>query len=157
SFVVRPGFLSHLRSFNGYDGPEFLPSSTRPFCLTGADAGHPTNTRNRGYVSLGSAPSLQGVERTRDRHLGSWRQLCQEFRLDRGVYKVDPEKDHVVIEPRPFIDPEQLDARDVTSPVEGSIWQGCEVGRYDIHELLTRVHLLVHLGVSQRNLKLVRC
>ena len=26
----RPGFLSHLRSFNGYDGPEILPSSTRP-------------------------------------------------------------------------------------------------------------------------------
>src|SRR5713226_257490 len=27
-FLHRPGFLSHLRSFNGYDGPEFLPSST---------------------------------------------------------------------------------------------------------------------------------
>jgi hypothetical protein len=38
-FLRRPGFLSHLRSFNGYDGPEFLPSSTRTFCLTGADAG----------------------------------------------------------------------------------------------------------------------
>ena len=25
---------------NGYDGPEILPSSTRPFCLNGADAGH---------------------------------------------------------------------------------------------------------------------
>src|SRR5262249_45934062 len=36
----RPGFLSHLRSFNGYDGPEILPSSTSPFCLIGADAGH---------------------------------------------------------------------------------------------------------------------
>ena len=35
----RPGFLSHLRSFNGYDGPEILPSSTRPFCLISADAG----------------------------------------------------------------------------------------------------------------------
>jgi hypothetical protein len=32
-FLHRPGFLSHLRSFNGYDGPEILPSSTRPFCL----------------------------------------------------------------------------------------------------------------------------
>src|SRR6202030_2221534 len=39
-FLHRPGFLSHLRSFNGYDGPEILPSSTRPFCLIGADAGH---------------------------------------------------------------------------------------------------------------------
>jgi hypothetical protein len=38
-FLHRPGFLSHLRSFNGYDGPEILPSSTRPFCLIGADAG----------------------------------------------------------------------------------------------------------------------
>jgi hypothetical protein len=37
-FLHRPGFLSHLRSFNGYDGPEILPSSTRPFCLIGADA-----------------------------------------------------------------------------------------------------------------------
>ena len=37
----RPGFLSHLRSFNGYDGPEILPSSTRHFCLIGADAGQP--------------------------------------------------------------------------------------------------------------------
>src|SRR5438067_9482734 len=39
-FLHRPGFLSHLRSFNGYDGPEILPSSTRLFCLIGADAGH---------------------------------------------------------------------------------------------------------------------
>src|SRR5215471_13694055 len=39
-FLHRPGFLSHLRSFNGYDGPEILPSSTRPFCLISADAGH---------------------------------------------------------------------------------------------------------------------
>src|SRR5207237_5201102 len=38
-FLPRPGFLSHLRSFNGYDGPEILPSSTRPFCPIGADAG----------------------------------------------------------------------------------------------------------------------
>jgi len=37
----RPGFLSHLRSFNGYDGPEILPFSTRPICLIGADAGQP--------------------------------------------------------------------------------------------------------------------
>src|SRR5215831_6200376 len=40
-FLHRPGFLSHLRSFNGYDGPEILPSSTRPFCLISADAGQP--------------------------------------------------------------------------------------------------------------------
>src|SRR5439155_2169453 len=40
-FLNRPGFLSHLRSFNGYDGPEILPSSTQPICLMGADAGHP--------------------------------------------------------------------------------------------------------------------
>src|SRR5215471_9063172 len=29
-FLHRPGFLSHLRSFNGYDGPEILPSSNPP-------------------------------------------------------------------------------------------------------------------------------
>src|SRR6516162_5818400 len=39
-FLHRPGFLCHLRSFNGYDGPEILPSSTHPICLIGADAGH---------------------------------------------------------------------------------------------------------------------
>src|SRR5207253_9767365 len=39
-FLPRPGFLSHLRSFDGYDGPEILSSSTRPFCLIDADAGH---------------------------------------------------------------------------------------------------------------------
>jgi hypothetical protein len=39
-FLTRPGFLSHLRSFNGYDGPEILPSSTHPICLISADAGH---------------------------------------------------------------------------------------------------------------------
>src|SRR5439155_20678715 len=39
-FLNRPGFLSHLRFFNGYDGPELLPSSTQPICLMGADAGH---------------------------------------------------------------------------------------------------------------------
>src|SRR5438128_1368745 len=38
-FLSPPGFLSHLRSFNGYDGPEILPSSTQPICLMGADAG----------------------------------------------------------------------------------------------------------------------
>src|SRR5205814_3518631 len=38
-FLNRPGFLSHLRSFNGYDGPEILPSSTQPICLIGPDAG----------------------------------------------------------------------------------------------------------------------
>src|ERR1041384_5887793 len=40
-FLHRPGFLPHLRSFNGYDGPEILPSSTQQICLRGADAGHP--------------------------------------------------------------------------------------------------------------------
>src|SRR6202035_2564454 len=39
-FLHRPGFLSHLRSFKGYDEPEILPSSTRRICLIGADAGH---------------------------------------------------------------------------------------------------------------------
>jgi hypothetical protein len=29
----------NLRSFNGYDEPEILPSSTPPFCLIGADVG----------------------------------------------------------------------------------------------------------------------
>src|ERR1700724_2049511 len=38
-FLHRPGFLSHLRSLKGYDEPEILPSSTRPICLIGADAG----------------------------------------------------------------------------------------------------------------------
>ncbi len=39
-FLHRPGFLSHLRSLNGYDGPEILSISTQPICLIGADAGH---------------------------------------------------------------------------------------------------------------------
>src|SRR4029077_3582798 len=38
-FLHRPGFLSHLRSLQGYDEPEILPSSTRRICLIGADAG----------------------------------------------------------------------------------------------------------------------
>src|SRR6059058_4865053 len=46
-FFHRPGFLSHLRSFNGYDGPEILPSSTHPFCLSGADAGQTSELRHR--------------------------------------------------------------------------------------------------------------
>src|SRR5215813_1213581 len=37
--LTRSGFLSHLRSFNGDDEPEILPSSTHPICLIGADAG----------------------------------------------------------------------------------------------------------------------
>ncbi len=40
-FLQRPGFLPHLRSFNGYDGPEILPIATQPICLKGADAGQP--------------------------------------------------------------------------------------------------------------------
>src|SRR4051812_1522256 len=64
-FFHRPGFLSHLRSFNGYDGPEILPSSTHPFCLSGADAGQSTiwggggcpllAGRSFGLVCLGAA------------------------------------------------------------------------------------------------------
>src|SRR3984893_19420725 len=38
-FLYRPGFLSDLRSLKAYDEPEILPSSTRPICLIGADAG----------------------------------------------------------------------------------------------------------------------
>jgi hypothetical protein len=37
--ATSDGFLSHLRSFNGYDGPEIFPSSIRHFWLIGADAG----------------------------------------------------------------------------------------------------------------------
>jgi hypothetical protein len=37
--LYRPGSLSHLRSFNGYDGPEILPSSTALFCLIATDVG----------------------------------------------------------------------------------------------------------------------
>ena len=40
-FLFRPGFLSHLRSLNGYDGPQIPPSSTCQICLIGADAGQP--------------------------------------------------------------------------------------------------------------------
>ena len=44
-FFHRSGFLPDLRSFNGYDGPKFLPISIRPFCLIGADAGHAPSWR----------------------------------------------------------------------------------------------------------------
>jgi hypothetical protein len=38
--VVVVDESGNLRSFNAYDGPKILPSSTRLFCLIGADAGH---------------------------------------------------------------------------------------------------------------------
>src|SRR3954471_2689813 len=38
--VRCPGFLSHLRSLNGYDEPEILLSSPHRFCPMSADAGH---------------------------------------------------------------------------------------------------------------------
>ena len=66
----RPGFLSHLRSFNGYDGPEILPTSTRPFCLIGADAGHIKVTRNPDYWKKGR-PYLDGIEYTIIRNLST--------------------------------------------------------------------------------------
>src|SRR5262245_62407551 len=40
-FFLQHGFLSHLRSLEGYDEPEILPSSTHPICLMSADGGHP--------------------------------------------------------------------------------------------------------------------
>src|SRR6202023_2658197 len=49
-FLHRPGFLSHLRSLKGYDEPEILPSSTRPICLIGADAGHPRRWFPRWWI-----------------------------------------------------------------------------------------------------------
>src|SRR5262249_36350421 len=39
-FFLRHGFLFHLRSLEGYDEPEILPSSTHPICLMSADGGH---------------------------------------------------------------------------------------------------------------------
>ena len=38
-FLRQPGFLSCLRSLKGYVEREIPPSSTRPICLVGADAG----------------------------------------------------------------------------------------------------------------------
>jgi hypothetical protein len=38
-FFLRHGFLSHLRSLQGYDEPDILPSSTHPICLMSADGG----------------------------------------------------------------------------------------------------------------------
>src|ERR1041384_3527159 len=35
-----PDFCPLFCSLHGYDGPEILPSSTHPICLTAADAGH---------------------------------------------------------------------------------------------------------------------
>ena len=55
----RPGFLSHLRSFNGYDGPEITSSLTRHSCFIGADAGH-APTRASPRFSFDSAFSLKG-------------------------------------------------------------------------------------------------
>src|SRR5437763_10885638 len=69
-FLHRPGFLSHLRSFNGYDGPEILPSSTHPFCLSGADAGH-------SMMAWGSAVQMKGfglsLVSARYRLMAAWR------------------------------------------------------------------------------------
>src|ERR1700730_1436419 len=77
-FLHRPGFLSHLRSLKGYDEPEILPSSTRPICLIGADAGQPavarlspmvfasqpTATTARAASTLVRSPLLQKFIRT---------------------------------------------------------------------------------------------
>ena len=74
-FFHRHGFLPHLRSFNGYDGPEILPISTRPFCLIGADAGqsvtparlsrrqvlerhHPARSRSSKSVAICTNPAM---------------------------------------------------------------------------------------------------
>src|SRR5690348_10617712 len=38
-FLTGPDFCPIFAPFNGYDGPEILPSSTQPICLIGADAG----------------------------------------------------------------------------------------------------------------------
>src|ERR1051326_7435668 len=40
-FLTGPDFCPIFAPFNGYDGPEILPSSTQPICLIGADAGQP--------------------------------------------------------------------------------------------------------------------
>src|SRR5689334_604786 len=53
-FLNRPGFLSHLRSFNGYDGPEILPSSTQPICLMGADAGQSLTSLRDTLIKIGA-------------------------------------------------------------------------------------------------------
>src|SRR5262245_51498776 len=44
-FFLRHGFLSHLRSREGYDELEILPSSTHPICLMSAD-GRQWTTKN---------------------------------------------------------------------------------------------------------------
>src|SRR5580704_10094719 len=62
-FLHRPGFLSHLRSFKGYDEPEILPYSTRRNCLIGADAGHmPGLPRRWSRVLSSRATRLPEIE-----------------------------------------------------------------------------------------------
>ncbi|HEV7251902.1 MAG TPA: hypothetical protein VGN97_02210, partial [Mesorhizobium sp.] len=67
--LLRPGFLSHLRSLISYDEPEILPSSTSPICPISADGGQAildgrqapamqrqTLLRGRGGGTAGDAP-----------------------------------------------------------------------------------------------------
>src|ERR1700688_5048799 len=62
-FLHRPGFLSHLRSLKSYDEPEILPSSTRPICLIGADAGQSPrrSSRSRIKATFSSSSSCRTV------------------------------------------------------------------------------------------------
>src|SRR4051794_39155332 len=46
--VRCPGFLSHLRSLNGYDEPEILLSSPHRFCPMSADAGQSSSRDGAG-------------------------------------------------------------------------------------------------------------
>src|SRR5580658_5414411 len=68
-FLHRPGFLSHLRSLNGYDGPEILPISTQPICLIGADAGQSTTTPRSPRSSVDRGIHRFSVDQAAIRHL----------------------------------------------------------------------------------------
>src|SRR5262249_47147920 len=55
-FFLQHGFLSHLRSLEGYDEPEILPSSTHPICLMSADGGQCAASAHSRVMMLWTAP-----------------------------------------------------------------------------------------------------
>src|SRR6185312_3369555 len=60
--LCRFHFLSHRRSFEGYDEPEILLSQFARICLIGADAGQ--NTTRRPYGSAATCRRIRTLPRS---------------------------------------------------------------------------------------------
>src|SRR5262249_17512836 len=85
-FFLRHGFLSHLRSMEGYDEPEILPSSTHPICLMSTDGGQSASATSTSQARCHEARNPRSIDNMFGVALGRGRCAISGLRVgQRGI------------------------------------------------------------------------